>query len=103
MEPKQQRTIVPGRRYKIKKENQYFTRKYRSESPIVEICGSVEAIFGENWQTTAMSEPIKNRYWNRMGDDHIPDGGRVFVGRVLPYPVAGELVHETELGEEVTA
>jgi hypothetical protein len=78
------------------KSRKYFLEKYGTETPDFELEGTDVQVMGRPW-TVANNNPAALLYAMRSGLDHIPFGGKVYYGKV---GVLGELVHESELGDE---
>lgn len=85
------------RRYRLKGNSPYFKEKYGDANPTVEVEGTDEAVLGESWMDS--QRPVAYLYAVRVAQEHLPKTGDVYYVKVGGR--AAELVHETELGEEL--
>jgi hypothetical protein len=86
-----------GKHYRIKGDSPYFKDKYGTSNPIIKIEGKDTDLWVGGWKTTP--NPVCYAYAIRVAEEHLPLPGIVYYGHIGN---SGELVHETELGEEVT-
>lgn len=87
---------MKNKHYRIKGNSPYFRHKYGTPNPIILIEGLDTELWTEGWAKS--SAVVCYLYANRMMTEKLPLGGKVYYGHIEGL---GELVHETELGEEI--
>jgi hypothetical protein len=83
--------------YRLKGSSPYFLEKYGTSNPIVEVQGTDVAVLKVCWQDNTATIAIL--YARRVIQERLPQTGTVYYVKVEGR--AGELVHESELGEEL--
>jgi hypothetical protein len=85
------------KRYRLKGSSPYFEEKYGTCNPVVEVVGTDRVVMGVGWQDNTAA--IAWLYGKRREAEHLPLAGLVLYVKVERR--AAELVHESELGEEL--
>ncbi len=88
-----------NRKFKIVSDSAYLKGKY-GENLVVHIEGTDKDVMGKPWFLNSMGNPAIGLYTIRqLEEDITPYNGPVYYGKINGL---GELIHESELGEEVT-
>ena len=85
-----------NKRYRIKGDSPYLKNKYGTSNPVIKVEGKDTDLWVEGWKFTR--NPTCFSYAIRVAQERLPLTGDVYYGHIGD---SGELVHETELGEEI--
>ena len=90
-----------NKKYRIKGKSPYFAKKYGTPNPIIKIEGKDTDLWVNGWKVTKV--PACLLYGIRVANEKLPRTGTVYYGHIVHQGRVdyGELVHETELGEEI--
>jgi hypothetical protein len=84
--------------YRIKGNSPYFRRKYGTPNPIIRIEAEDTEMWAGGWGYQEIN-PTCLLYGKRFMEENLPITGKVYYGHIREE--VGELVHESELGEEI--
>ena len=87
---------MKNKKYRIKGNSPYFKKRYGTPNPIFEIEAKDTEMWTGGWMVSTAAACYG--YAARVADEHLPKNGTVYYGHIGHI---GELVHETELGEEL--
>ena len=87
---------MKNKKYRIKGDSPYFKKRYGTPNPIFEIEAKDTDMWEGGWIVSKVA-PCHN-YAIRVAEEYLPLCGIVYYGHIGHI---GELVHETELGEEL--
>lgn len=89
--------IESGKQYRIKGESTYFLKKYGTSNPDIVVEETDRQVFGKSWGFVD-GNPACLIYATRSAFENLPNDD-VYYGHIVGG--FGELVHESELQQEV--